>query len=85
MRVILFGTREDAQAFRLCGVATRRVSDARQLESGVRAALHHDPQVGLVLLSKSVAELSPQFVEHMLQRTEAPSVMVLPAGVTEGG
>lgn len=85
MRVLLFGTREDAQAFRLCGVATRRVSTARELESGVSAALHQAPQVGLVLLSRSVAELSPEFVESLLSRSEAPAVMVLPAGITEAG
>jgi len=62
---------------RLSGVEGRLVSDRREAEAGVEAA-QADPQIAVLLITESCAELIPETVKRLKLSSSNPLLVVIP-------
>lgn len=78
MRIVVLGNAEDVRGFALAGVHGQVCRDARQAEANLAHIAAHAAEVGLLLISSSVARLAMRTVERLREREGGPTVIVLP-------
>jgi vacuolar-type H+-ATPase subunit F/Vma7 len=78
MRIVVLGDADDVRGFALVGVHGQVCRDAREAEAHLARIPTQATEVGLVLISSSVARLATRTVERLREREGGPTVIVLP-------
>ena len=78
MRLVLLGDADDVRGFALAGVEGRVCHDRGTAESALAQIAAPGAEVGLVLISATVAGLASRALERLGRQEGSPAVVILP-------